>query len=46
MSDYAASRKKRSMSLTKYRDSSLNFYPVQSELILAMSGKYIDTGKY
>jgi predicted Holliday junction resolvase-like endonuclease len=50
MSDYAAStqEKEKYVRLTKkYRDSSLNFYPIKSRpYIMAMSSKYIDTGKY
>jgi hypothetical protein len=50
MSDYAASHqeKEKYVLLTKkYRDSSLNLYPIQSRpYIMAMSSKYIDTGQY
>jgi hypothetical protein len=50
MSDYAASpqEKEKYVLLTKkYRDSSLNFYPIQSRpYITAMSSKYINAGQY
>jgi predicted Holliday junction resolvase-like endonuclease len=50
MSDYAASpqEKEKYVLLTKkYRDSSLNFYPIQSRAyIMAICSKYIDTGKF
>jgi hypothetical protein len=50
MSDYAAStqEKEKYVLLTKkYRDSSLNLYPIKSRAyIMAISSKYIDAGKY